>query len=155
MRPLGQLKHFGYAFLIAVFGYVVLYNLIERARVRRTPWEITFSQTNGTPVLIVTQTQLAPQPRMIRFPGVDATALSQGGPETLVFDQPRPVPFPVPFGRCIFLDTTFLPGTAAFELFGHTIELMPRALIIDNDEHPWGSNFREVEAKGPKVQAMD
>ncbi len=38
------------------------------------------------------------------------------------------------------MDTTFLPGTVTFELFGHEIELLPRALIIDRQEHAWQPN---------------
>ncbi len=56
---------------------------------------------------------------------------------TLLFDQPRQVPYDVPFGACVFMDTTFLPGTATFRFFGHEIELLPRVLIIDHEEHSW------------------
>ena len=56
---------------------------------------------------------------------------------TLLFAQPRPVPYEVPFGKCVFMDTTFMPGTVTFDLFGHEIELLPRALIIDRQDHPW------------------
>jgi hypothetical protein len=38
------------------------------------------------------------------------------------------------------MDTTFLPGTVTFELFGHEIELLPRVLMIDHEERPWLSN---------------
>ena len=153
MRPPGQLKHFGYAFLIAVVGYVVLYNLIERARIRRTPWEITFTQTNGTPALIVRQDQLAAESRTVIFRGANLASWAAQKPERILFDQARPVPFPVPFGQCIFLDTTFLPGTVVFELFGHTVEFMPRALIIDNQPHEWDSGFRELEIE-PRLPAI-
>jgi hypothetical protein len=58
-------------------------------------------------------------------------------PTTLVFRQPRPITYEVPFGRCMFMDTTFLPGTVALELFNHEVELLPRVLVIDRQEHPW------------------
>ena len=58
-------------------------------------------------------------------------------PVTLVFSQPKPVPYEVPFGNCVFMDTTFLPGTITFQFFGHEIELLPRVLVIDRQEHPW------------------
>jgi hypothetical protein len=58
-------------------------------------------------------------------------------PVTLVFGQPKPVPYEVPLGSCIFMDTTFLPGTVTFQLFGHEIELLPRVLVIDRQEHTW------------------
>ena len=47
------------------------------------------------------------------------------------------MPYEVPFGNCVFMDTTFLPGTITFQLFGHEIELLPRVLVIDRQEHPW------------------
>ncbi len=58
-------------------------------------------------------------------------------PAKLVLREPREVPYPVPFGKCLFMDTTFLPGTVTFQLFGHEVELMPRVLIIDGKENPW------------------
>ncbi|HZR17131.1 MAG TPA: hypothetical protein VFE51_07375, partial [Verrucomicrobiae bacterium] len=42
-----------------------------------------------------------------------------------------------PFGKCVFMDTTFLPGTIALEVFNHEVELRPRDLVIDRQEHPW------------------
>jgi hypothetical protein len=71
---------------------------------------------------------------------------------TLVFSQPRAVPFEVPFGKCVFMDTTFLPGTVTLNLFNHEIELLPRVLVIDRQEHPWLSESRftlHAEAAGP------
>jgi len=65
-----------------------------------------------------------------------------GSPAPLTFADPKPVPFDLPFGKCIFMDTTFLPGSVTFGLFGHTVELLPRTLIIDNQEQPWRSNLR-------------
>jgi hypothetical protein len=56
---------------------------------------------------------------------------------TLYFRQPKPVPYTVPFGNCVFMDTTFLPGKVTFQLFGHEIELLPRVLVIDRQEHSW------------------
>jgi hypothetical protein len=38
------------------------------------------------------------------------------------------------------MDTTFLPGTIVFDLFGHEIQLIPRVLRIDGKEIPWQSN---------------
>jgi hypothetical protein len=59
---------------------------------------------------------------------------------TMIFSQPQPVPFPVPFGKCIFMDTTFLPGSITFQLYGHLVELLPRVLVIDHQERPWISD---------------
>jgi hypothetical protein len=38
------------------------------------------------------------------------------------------------------MDTTFLPGTITFQLFGHEIELMPRVMMIDHEEKQWLSS---------------
>src|SRR6185295_7704138 len=70
------------------------------------------------------------------FPG----AAASGSNVTMIFDQPRAVPYPVPFGQCLFMDTTFLPGTLVFDLFGHEIQLIPRVLTIDKQEQPWRAN---------------
>jgi hypothetical protein len=37
------------------------------------------------------------------------------------------------------MDTTFQPGTVTFQLFGHEIELLPRTLVLDRQEHGWQS----------------
>jgi hypothetical protein len=50
----------------------------------------------------------------------------------------------VPFGKCVFLDTTFLPGTVVLDLFGHEVQLLPRVLTIDHVEHAWHSGGRFV-----------
>jgi len=60
-------------------------------------------------------------------------------PAHLTFGQPKPVPYDLPFGKCLFMDTTFLPGTLTMQVFGHEIELLPRVLILDHDEHSWRS----------------
>ena len=56
-----------------------------------------------------------------------------------IFTQPLQVPYEVPFGQCIFMDTTFLPGTLTFRMFGHELELLPRTLVVDHQEQPWRS----------------
>ena len=61
-----------------------------------------------------------------------------------MFDTPKPVPYPVPFGRCVFMDTTFLPGTLTFQIFGHELELLPRVMILDHEERRWISGENAV-----------
>ncbi len=145
MKGPGQLKHFVFAFLLAGMAYVLLYNVIEASRLKSGPWEVTFTNyVDGTPALVVKQDRACPSSRLILFPGQTAPAGAAG--ETLIFRDAKPVPFPLPYGRCIFLDTTFLPGTVVFELFGHTVELMPRALILDRQDYEWRSGFTSVKA---------
>jgi len=139
MKSGGALKHFILAFLLALVCYALFYRGIEHRRTRRGPWEVTFTNNAaGTSRLLVNQHRLAITNVQIAFP--DEPALSTNALGTLLFSQPQPVPFPVPFGKCVFMDTTFLPGTVTFEIFGHEIELLPRVLVIDRQEHPWISD---------------
>lgn len=130
------MKHFILAFLLAIICYAFFYHNIEDRRTRKGPWEITFTNdASGNPELIINQPRLAITNAQITFTNQRAgTAFS---PATLVFNQPRQVPYPVPLGACVFMDTTFLPGTVTLQLFNHEIELIPRVLKIDGQEHPW------------------
>jgi hypothetical protein len=140
----GPLKHFVLAFLLAAVGYAVFYQIIEQRRTHKGPWEVTFTTNNpaGTPLVVINQTKLAITNAQISFPEQPLPRPNMLG--TLVFRQPKPVPYDVPFGQCIFMDTTFLPGTVTFRLFGHEIELLPRVLIVDHQEHPWLSETTTI-----------
>ena len=138
MRPAGPAKHFILAFLLALAGYIVFYQGIEHRRARNGPWRVTFTTgSNEVPTIVIDQPRLAITNVQIRFAG--ETLLATNGAATLVFGQPRAVPYEVPFGQCVFMDTTFLPGTVTLQLFGHEIELLPRVLVIDRQEHRWRS----------------
>ena len=138
MNPNNPLRHFVAAFLIAVLGYYVVYHAIEHRRTRKGPWVVTFRQgTDGPPSLVINQPTLRITNVQISF--AENKLLITNSSSTFFFSQPRPVPYEVPFGKCLFMDTTFLPGTVTFQLFGHEIELLPRVLIIDHQEHPWRS----------------
>ncbi len=134
MKSSGPLKHFVFAFIIALVLYVVAYSFIENRRTRKGPWQVTFTKVaDGLPTLIINQPALGISNVLITFPAVNATPTN----ETMVFSVPRPVPFEVPFGSCIFEDTTFQPGTIVFKLFGHEVQLIPRVLTVDRKEYPW------------------
>src|SRR5664279_4008047 len=137
MKPQGPAKHLIVAFLLALVGYIFIYQTIEHQRTRKGPWQVSFTQgTASAPTLIITQPRLGITNVQISFPGETLPVTnSQPTTTTLFFALPRPVPYDVPFGKCVFMDATFLPGTITFELFGHEIELLPRALIIDRKEH--------------------
>ena len=129
------LKHFVAAFLIALAGYWLIYHGIEHRRTRKGPWIVTFtSKTNGTAAMVINQPRLGITNVQISFSNETP---SNNSAITLEFTQPRQVPYELPFGKCIFMDTTFLPGTVTFQLFGHEIELLPRVIIIDHQEHRW------------------
>ena len=138
MRSEGAARHFIFAFLLAVVGYAVVYHVIEHHRVRKGPWRVTF-QKAGTapPELLISQPSLHIEDVRLILPAESAGPTNLN--RTLVFDQPRAVPYEVPFGQCVFMDTTFLPGTLTFRMSGHEIELLPRVLVLDRQEVPWAS----------------
>ena len=160
MKSEGPIKHFVFAFLLALVGYIIFYEAIEHQRTRKGPWQVTFTRTPaGAPALVINQPKLAITNVQISFPGETFPVTNAGGASafdrarlespatnsqspgtTLLFAQPQPVPYDVPFGTCVFMDTTFLPGTVTFDMFGHEIELLPRVLVIDRQEHRWQSD---------------
>lgn len=137
-------KHFILAFAMALLGYVLVYHFIENRRTRKGPWQVTFTNTPaGIPEIIINQTALSISNVQIEFADMLVTnqlpITNNQLPITMRFSQPKPVPYEIPFGKCIFMDTTFQPGTLTFQLFGHEIELLPRVLVLDRQEHPWES----------------
>jgi hypothetical protein len=157
-------KHFVVPLLAAMVIYLIAYGGIEHLRNRKGPWQVTFTRgpadpgafpnsagplakevderrsSNsigaGFPALLINQP-------MLHITNVQIVFTNQppftNPPAHLIFAQPQPVPYDLPFGNCIFMDTTFLPGTLTMRLFGHELELLPRVLIIDHEEHPWRS----------------
>jgi hypothetical protein len=113
--------------------YVVVFFAIERARHHKGPWEVDFqTYADGSPVLIVSQPKLGLSDMKIVAHGeTPSNAVGR-----VSFDQ---VKRPVPFGKVIYEDLTFLPGVVTFDLFGHEIELLPRALIADKKLVAWKS----------------
>lgn len=135
MKSSESLKLWVAPFVIAIVFYFVTFHFIENRRTRKGPWQVTFTNETTGPALVINEPKLNIGNLEIVFPG-EPTSLTNG---TLLFAQPRPVPFDVPFGQCVFEDTTFQPGTIVFTLFGHEIQLMPRVLTIDKQEHAWQS----------------
>ena len=136
MKPAGPAKHFILAFLLALAGYIVFYQIIEHRRTRNGPWQVTFTTSGvGVPAIVINQPRLAITNVQISFSVRAKPATNR--PVTLLFREPKPVPYEVPLGNCVFMETTFLPGTVTLQLFGHEIELLPRVLVIDRQEHSW------------------
>jgi hypothetical protein len=146
MNSAGPLKHFILAFVIALLLYAVAYSFIEHRRTRNGPWQVAFIQEKGgVPTLVISQPKLNIADARIAFPNQSSAPTNV----VLFFSQPKRVPFAVPFGSCIFEDTTFQPGTIVFNLFGHEVQLIPRVLTIDRREFPWMSDHTlEVTNKG-------
>ncbi len=139
MKAEGVAKHFFLAFVLALVGYILCYQAIEHRRTRNGPWRVRFTSGNGNvPTIAIDQPRLAITNVQIRFAG--ETLSPTNAPAIVIFSEPKPVPYAVPYGNCVFMDTTFLPGTVTLQLFGHEIELLPRVLVIDREEHRWTSD---------------
>jgi hypothetical protein len=130
------LKHALIAFAITLIGYVLFYQADRWLRLRHGPWRVAFGvASNGVPAIVITEEKLGIKGARLEFPS--ETAALAGAPETLVFDSPLKTN--LPFGRTLFLDTTYLPGAVTMNLFGHEIELLPRTLVVNRREVPWAS----------------
>src|ERR1035441_4694420 len=100
MQLKGPVKHLILAFMLALAGYIVCYQAIEHRRTRNGPWQVTFTRTAaGAPMILIDQPKLAITNVQLSFVGETLPATNR--PVTLVFDQPRPVPYAVPFGNCV------------------------------------------------------
>lgn len=131
--------HLLIAFLLALALYAVGFWFIESRRVAESPWVVGFqTAADGQAVIDVRQSSLELGPVEIRIETTNSSGTVAR--QEVVFDTPRPVPFAVPGGRCIFQDATFLPGTVALEVGGVAIQLIPRALTIGTNEYAWTTN---------------
>ena len=133
--------------LVSLVGYIALFSWIENSRRKNDPWEITFTQVDNSPALLVSHARLGLTNVTIIFPDAVAT----NTPQTIRFEHGRVAPFDLPFGKCVFLDTLYLPGSMAMELFGHQIQLMPRTMLIDRLEHAWLSGEKILLTNRPSA----
>lgn len=135
-------KHAGIAFLIAVLVYVVSYSWIEARRHRQGPWQLSFSTNGaGNPLIQINQSKLGLTNVEMVFDGEKLSPTDELT-NTVIFARPRPVPFKIAFAECVFMDTTFLPGSLTFRAYGHEFEMLPRFLMLDHEPHPWKSGER-------------
>lgn len=134
------MKHFVWAFVAAVAIYAALFAALEYRRAAKGPWEITFSTSaEGEAVMLVNQHELRITNATVVFAG-RTSPLPQSA--TVTFREPRQPPFEVPFGKCVFMDLTSLPGSVTLQLFGHQVELMPRRTIVDGEARTWAQSQR-------------
>ena len=122
------------ASLSALAIYVVGYTWMYHRQTRLGPWEVTFTTLTNTPAIVINQPRLGIQGVQVAFVGA---SVASNVFQTLRFDRPKPWPYDVPFGRCIFMDTMILPGNVTLELFGHEVQLLPRTLTLDRREFKW------------------
>jgi len=120
--------------VITLIVYVAVFSWVENNRRKHGPWEITFTEVDNSPALLVNHAQLGLTNITIIFSGVPVTTNSA---QTIRFEHGRVAPFDLPFGKCVFLDTLFLPGSVTVEIFDHQIQVLPRTMMIDHVEHAW------------------
>jgi hypothetical protein len=120
--------------LVTLVGYVIVFSWVENNRRKDGPWEITFAKTNNSPVLLINHAKSGLTNIAIVF---SDAVVPTNLPQTVSFPHGRVAPFDLPFGKCIFLDSLYLPGSVTVQAFGHEIQLLPRTLIIDRVERAW------------------
>jgi hypothetical protein len=131
-------KSIALAFVVVAALYFGTFAGIEHLRRRQGPWEASFALgPAGEPTVTVAQAHRGLTTVRLVLHGEQAT----NAPGTVRFDK---VQQPVPFGRVIYEDLTFLPGVVTFDLFGHEVELLPRALIVNRRSIGW-TNGMTVE----------
>jgi hypothetical protein len=129
-------RQFVWVALGIVVAYFVVFQVIEAYRRAGGPWVLTFALVDHSPALTINHDDLDIRGVELVFSGGHST---NPLPQTVRFQHGQVAPLGLPFGRCLFLDTLVLPGRAACEIFGHQIQLLPSALIIDEVRHPWQS----------------
>jgi hypothetical protein len=132
--------------LVSLIGYIAVFSWMENNRRKDGPWEITFTQVDNSPVLLVNHAKLGLTNVTIVFPAAVATT---NAAQTIRFEHGRVAPFDLPFGKCVFLDTLYLPGTVTMETFGHLIQVLPRTMTIDRVERPWSSGEKILLTNRP------
>jgi hypothetical protein len=135
MTPGIKWKSILVAFAIVAVLYFGAFYGMEYWKQRKGPWEVSFNvDGEGNPALVIYQPKLNISSVEVLFPGekVGATNLN----ERIAFDA---LDKKLPFGKLIYQDLTALPGVVTLEIFGHVVELFPRALLADKKEYPWKS----------------
>ncbi len=128
-------RHCLIGFVLAALIYVVAFSWIQHLRTRRGAWEVRFTtDAAGHPAVSIAEPNLGISNITFIFPGQQLA--SSNAAHRVVFEQPITN---IPFGRVVYLDTTFLPGSLVFDWFGHQVQLLPRVLMIDGREVPWQS----------------
>jgi hypothetical protein len=126
-------RHLAIGFIIALVVYASFFACDQRVRQRKGGWDVTFStNSSGFPAIIINQPSLSITNVQVIFDSETLTNV----PGHMVFNKPQQR---IPFGKVKFEDLTYLPGSVAFDFFGHEVELLPRTLYLNKVEHPWKS----------------
>jgi len=126
-------RHLFIAFLLALAIYGLFFSCDMALRKRKGPWRVEFG-TNAAGHAAITVSHPTLQITNVQIVFVNETATNMG---RVIFDRPQQ---PIPFGKTKFEDLTYLPGSVAFDFFGHEVELLPRTLYLNKHERPWQPN---------------
>lgn len=140
-------RHLAIAFGLALLIYAVFFTCDQRLRHRKGPWEVTFA-TNaaGLPAITVNQFNVGVTNVQIVFRRESLSNVV--GSARVIFGKPQQT---IPFGKTKFEDLTYLPGSVAFDFFGHEVELLPRTLYLNKKEYPWKSGAIYELTPGEKL----
>jgi hypothetical protein len=130
-------RHLLIGFVLALVVYAGFFAFDQKLRKRKGAWEVSFqSSPAGHPGLVINQPTLHITNVHIVFLAETLTNSEITSMKRIVFDRPQQ---PIPFGKTKFEDLTYLPGSVAFDLFGHEVELLPRTLYLNKKEYLWRS----------------
>jgi len=131
-RDDGLLRHLAAAAVLAAVFYCAVFWWIEHRRAVKGPWEIAFlSDAAGRPSLRISQAALKIS-EGLSFP--DDQVARPNLAEVVRF---REAVTNLPFGEMLLQDPLYLPGTITMRLCGHLVEVLPRTLVVDHQEHAW------------------
>jgi hypothetical protein len=123
-------------FVLAAVFYFIAYSWLSKRQTARGPWQVTFTNdAAGVPELIIAQRSIGVSNVYVRFDGESLNATQHTG--VVEFAKPKAE---VPFGRVIYDDLMFMPGTVTLDCFGHEVEMLPRTLSLNRKPVRWASN---------------
>jgi hypothetical protein len=121
-------------FVVALIFYVLAWSWMSRRQAGQGPWQVAFGTNSaGVPLIIIHQNALGISNVVVRFEGETIGTNSTGN---VAFNKPR---VQTPFGRVVYDDLMFQPGSVALDCFGHVIEMLPRNLGLNGQPNPWQS----------------
>ncbi len=131
--PAATWKSIALTFVGAVIFYALAWSWLNKRQTGKGPWKANFStNSTGVPQMIIAQPSLGISNVTLRFEGEILPATNRTG--LVAFSNPRT---PTPFGRVIYDDLMFQPGSVAVDCFGHVVEMIPSALILNSVSNGW------------------
>jgi hypothetical protein len=131
--PVATWKSVALTFVGALIFYALAWSWMNKWHTGKGPWEVNFSTNSaGVPQLAIAQPSLGLSNITVLFEGEMLAASNRTG--FVAFDKPKT---PMPFGRVIYDDLMSQPGSVAVDCFGHVVELIPRALILNTVSNGW------------------